>query len=39
MFEMHEEEIDGIEIATLGPFKPWGLHKDEGGDGSTYPGR
>jgi len=37
MFDMHEEEIDGIEIATLGSFIPWGLHKDQGGDGASYP--
>ncbi|WP_162875572.1 phosphoribosyltransferase [Sphingomonas crusticola] len=37
MIDMHQDEIDGIEIATLGAFKPWGLHKDEGGDGASYP--
>ena len=37
MFDLREEEIDGIEIATLGPFIPWGLHKDQGGDAASYP--
>jgi len=37
MFEMLEEEIDGVEIATLGSFIPWGIHKDQGGDASNYP--
>jgi hypothetical protein len=37
MFDLQEEEIDGIEIATLGRFIPWGVHKDQGGDGASYP--
>jgi hypothetical protein len=37
MFDMQEQEIDGIEIATLGSFIPWGVHKDQGGDGASYP--
>ncbi len=32
-------EIDEQGVFEYGPYKPWGLHKAQGGDGSNYPTR
>jgi predicted amidophosphoribosyltransferase len=31
------KRFKGQEIVSLGPYKPWHFHKEEGGDRSTYP--
>jgi hypothetical protein len=37
MFEVHQESLSGQDIIVLGPYRPWGYHKETGGDGNSYP--
>jgi hypothetical protein len=35
--DLSQVHFDGHGIASAGEYKPWGRHKDAGGDGSNYP--
>ena len=37
MFEHSLQQLQGQEITVLGTYRPWGYHKEMGGDGSSYP--
>lgn len=35
--DIRQENLEGENIAILGDYRPWWYHKEQGGDGSTYP--
>lgn len=37
MFKPSQERLQGHEIVILGPYRPWGHHKECGGTSSGYP--
>lgn len=37
MFAQVKTNLQGQDITVLGPYRPWGYHKEMGGDGSNWP--
>jgi predicted amidophosphoribosyltransferase len=37
MIEVSHENLQGQDIIVLGPYRPWGYHKEMGGSGNDYP--